>query len=129
MQLSKSTLPGLPVWFLVFLFFWMYKILSSLDVFNLFSKRRGRLEMAIEEDKLSATDGGNRSSKANYRATDREKPKRWYQLITPQTFFFTINSLFLNRTKASLRLNYEPLFNEEESKSRALKWYKEYLKL
>jgi len=121
MCLSKSTLPGLPVLFLLVFFFWIRHFLCSLDVFNLFTKRKGRLEEAIEQDRRRSNtvhqEEGDKSSK--------EEKKRWYDLITPEMFYFTINSLFLNRTKASLRLNYEPLFEPKDAMARTLAWFRD----
>lgn len=86
------------------------------DLFGLFTSKKSRLQEAIQKD--------------NGEELDKGKPKlRWYSVITPQTLAFMCNSNFLNRTKASLRLNYEPIFNPEESFDKSLNWYKNHLRL
>lgn len=124
--MTKSSFPAWPVWLLIVLFFSLRRFLHSLDMFGWFTKKRTRLQEAIEKDQgkkmnnEDANDGGGGGG---------DKPLRWYELITPQTFFFLCNSLFLNRTKASLRLGYEPLYDADESRRRSIDWYKNHLKL
>lgn len=143
MKVSKSTFPAWPVWLLIVLFTFMRNALISLDIFGLFTKKRTRLDEAIELDKKKeqqlATDNGdnvtmdaqNRQATSDTERRSSSKPTttRWYHLITSQTFYFMCNSLFLNRTKASLRLDYEPIFDPNESMERSLNWYKSNLEL
>ena len=135
MRLSKSTLPGIPSWLLLVFFFAILKWLRFIDIFNLFTKRRGRLEETLEEDRRRERHSKGEDEKKQVGQNLLEdrigegQYTRWYHCITPEMFFFTINSLFLNRTKASLRLSYEPLFDREESMSRAIAWYRDRLEL
>lgn len=44
--------------------------------------------------------------------------------MTPETVKFICNTYFFNRTKATLRLDYDPLYDHDESVSRSLEFYK-----
>lgn len=134
MLVTKRTLPALPIWFLMLMFFWLRRFLSSLDILRLFTNKKDRLQEQIERDQMrSCADGPEKksSSRKTTGGSDKssQKSRRWYDLITPQTFFFMVNSLFFNRTKASLRLDYEPLFDPKTSYERSIDWYKNHLKV
>lgn len=131
MTVSKSTLPAWPIWFLLLFFAFLRNCLSSLDIFGLFTQKKSRLDEAIELDERRRAEReephSNRGPESDCSA--RPKATRWYHLVTPQTFYFICNSLFLNRTKASLRLDYEPLFSADEAMERSLAWYKNHMEL
>lgn len=141
MQVSKSSYPALPIWLLLVLFFFMRRCLVSLDVFGLFTRKRTKLQETMERDQQqqqqqrlhqkSDVDNDNKLQKdgPGQQQAVCSQPTKWSDLITPETFFFFVNSLFLNRTKASLRLDYEPLFGPEDAIKRSLDWYKNCLQL
>lgn len=118
MSLTKNSFYFLPVWLLMVLFFTLRKYIAFFDVFGLFSKRNSRLSAAMEEDRRRQNPNLESIPKAN------TQPKHWYEIVTPQIFAFMCVSNFLNRTKASLRLNYEPLVCFEESQKLSIEWYK-----
>lgn len=117
MRLSKRAYNFLIVWILMYLFFALRRYVAFFDFFGIFSKRNSRLEAAIEQDRIKQNPH-ERSEPA------KTKPKHWYDIITPQMFGFMCTANFLNRTKASLRLDYEPLIGPEESEKLAREWYK-----
>lgn len=138
MRVSKSTFPAWPVWLLLLLLSFMAKCFRSLDVFGLFTDKKSRLDEAIEADekRRNEQDGSSQSNTSSLdpdasaqSASSKAGPSRWYHLVTPQIFYFMCNSLFLNRTKASLRLGYEPTFSPDEALKRSLDWYKSHLEL
>lgn len=102
----------------MYLFFALRRYVAFFDFFGIFSKRNSRLEAVIEQDKLKQNPHLRSELNAKY------QPKHWYDIITPQMFGFMCTANFLNRTKASLRLDYEPLIGPEESEKLALEWYK-----
>lgn len=105
------------------LFFALRKYVAFFDVFGIFGKRNSRLAAAIEEDKLRQ----NPELRSTLMA--KTEPRHWYEVVTPQVLAFMCTSNFLNRTKASLRLDYEPLVGFEESQQSAIEWYKNSLQL
>lgn len=132
MRVTKRAYPFVPIWILLLLFFAIKAFLERLDFLDLFSTKKSRYRETVENDIAKA------KVKANAAASNRDsgrqaanacKSKRWYDYVTPSTMFFMCNSSFLNRTKASLRLDYEPLVNPDEAKRRSLDWYKNQLKL
>lgn len=98
------------------------RIVRALDLIGLFTEKKDRLKEAMEQDRLRRNPGNEPSKGAN-------KPRRWYHYVTPQTVAYICSTAFLNRTKASLRLKYDPLFDPEEAKSKSIDWYKNHLKL
>lgn len=138
-QISKSSYPAIPVWFLIFLFFKLRRFFIALDIFGLFTKKKSKLHETIERDRMMKNGANSEASSVGQAVSSsatREQasgsssgPKRWYHLITPQMFYFMCNSMFLNRTKANLRLDYEPLYDLDEAKSRSIDWYKNHLEL
>ena len=44
--------------------------------------------------------------------------------LTPQNIRYLCNTYFFNRNKAILRLDYEPLYNHEESQQKSIQYYK-----
>ncbi|XP_027199978.1 3 beta-hydroxysteroid dehydrogenase type 7 [Dermatophagoides pteronyssinus] len=50
-------------------------------------------------------------------------PIRIPDYLTPQTIQFICNTYFFNRTKAILRLDYDPLYDHDESINRSLQYY------
>lgn len=158
MRLSENSYPFLPLFLLLISLLWFRRLLALLDVFGLYTKKKGRLEEAIERDKRqqqpSASTSGQQPHQANREAQvstsaltakksskessyvnnddydyDAWEPRRWYDAITPQILGFMAMSAFLNRTKASLRLNYSPLYSPEEAHKRSLEWYEKSLKI
>ena len=125
MKLSKGGYPFIPCWILLWLFFALKNLLQTLDIFGLFNRKQGRLEKAIERDRMLASVGSSQSTEKEQKV----EPKRWYNYLMPQTLAFICNSSFLNRTKASLRLHYEPLIGPDEALSRSIEWYKNHLSL
>ena len=142
--MSKTTMRAWPIWFLIILFTFMRKSLMALDIFGLFTAKKSRLDEAKERDRRKRSELQHKRARGGHRGQDeadsfsksesntsnsQQSATRWYHLITSQTFYFICNSLFLNRTKASLRLDYEPLYSPEESMEISLDWYKNHLLL
>lgn len=125
MHLTKSSYSFIPLWVMVALFFSLKRLLMKLDFLALFTNKRDPLKEAMERDK---TDTRARDDPVKFRGPQTNK-KRWYHYVMPQTLVFMCGTSFLNRTKASLRLGYEPLFDEEESRGLSIKWYKNHLVL
>lgn len=123
MQVTKRSYPFLPVWILLLIFFALKRTLEALDFLGIFTSRNSRLQEAIERD---ARASGN-AKQACSNPSMKPARKRWYHYITPQTLSYMCNSSFLNRTKASLRLDYEPIITPEESRNMSLEWYKNHL--
>lgn len=121
MRVSKNSYSYFAVWIPIILFFALRRFLSSLDIFGLFTNKKSRLQDAIEKDKSS-------QQAQKHQAETESKPKKhWSNYATPATLAFMCNSSFLNRTKASLRLNYDPLIAPDEARSRSIDWYKNHL--
>ena len=51
-------------------------------------------------------------------------PIKFAPSLTTATVRYLCNTYFFNRTKATLRLEYEPLFEHDESQNRSLQYYK-----
>lgn len=116
--MTKKSYPFLPIWIFLLIFFALKRFVKSLDLFGLFTNKKTRLQEAMERDAQISTTQITKQIK-----------KRWHDYITPQTLSYMCNSNFLNRTKASLRLDYEPLIDPEEAKRISLNWYKNHLVL
>lgn len=119
MRLTKKSYPFVALWLLLFLFFAFKRLLRALDFMGLFTEKRDRLKEAIEKDLLKQ-DPNNEFNKG-------DKSKRWYDHMTPQMLAFMCSTVFLNRTKASLRLDYEPLVDPDVARSKSIEWYKNHL--
>lgn len=122
MCVTKKSYPSFPIWLLLLLVFAIKRYLVALDFLNLFTNKRGRLQQAIEKDKR------NESGRGDLDAIQTKK-RAWYHYVTPPIITFMTISSFLNRTKASLRLDYDPVFDPIEAKERSLDWYKNHLKI
>lgn len=120
MRVTTRSYPFLPLWLLLVLFFAMKRLVEGLDFFGLFTEKRNRLQEAIERDEAKSR---NSPGLLNL-LQGNVKQKRWFHYVTPQTLGFMCISCFLNRTKASLRLDYEPLVGPDEAKQKSLIWYK-----
>lgn len=120
MRVTRGSYPFIPVWILLWFVFAFARLIKRLDVLGLFVRQKSRYQETLERDKQVSTpirpkDPDSKNTKST---------KRWYYYVTPQTLYYMCNSSFLNRTKASLRLDYEPLVDPDESKKRALEWYR-----
>lgn len=51
-------------------------------------------------------------------------PMKLPNYLTPATVRYLCNTYFFNRTKATLRLDYEPLYDHDESLNRSIQYYK-----
>lgn len=129
MHVTKETYPFIPSWILLWLFFAISNLISKLDLFGLFTKKKSRYQEAIDEDNNKKIQNEDHELKESSSRNSTNKNLHWYSYVMPQTLFFMCNSSFLNRTKASLRLDYEPIFTNEEAKERSLNWYKNELEL
>lgn len=120
MQVTKRSYSFLPIWALLVLLFAVRRFIKAVDFMGLFTTKKGRLEQALESDQLR---------KKHNSVKPKKERKRWFHYLMPQTLGFLCNSCFLNRTKASLRLDYEPIVDPSEAKNISLNWYKNDLKL
>lgn len=123
MQVSQDSYPFIPAWLLLWLIFTMAVFLRKFDFFGWFTNTKDRYQQAVEKDQRQQQQlcAGNNDD------GNETKKKRWYHYVMPQTLCFMCMSSFLNRTKASLRLDYEPIMTPEESFERSLAWYKNEL--
>lgn len=119
MEVTKTSYPFVLIWILVYLFFAGKRLIKLIDVFGLFTSRKSRYQETLEREQ----DSGKRRSASP--SGGQAKTRRWFDFVMPQTLAYMCGSSFLNRTKASLRLDYEPLISAEESLSRSLEWYRE----
>lgn len=122
MHVTKNSYSSFPIWILLLLFFAIKKFLCTLDVFNLFTTKKGRLQDAIEKDELK-----HNSNFASLKA--QRKQKVWYDYVNPVNISTMTASQFLNRTKASLRLDYDPIIDPKEATQNSINWYKNHLEL
>lgn len=123
MTVTKTSYPYLPILAFLLLFSFLRRLVSRLDFFGLISSKRNRLQEAIEKDKSKALG----EHEAVCGKVDRKR--RWYHYWHPASITLLAVSSFLNRTKSSLRLDYDPIYNPQESHLRSLKWYRDELKL
>lgn len=124
MRVTKTSYPYIPLLLLIMLFFTVKKFLATLDMFGLFTNKRDRLQEAIEKDREKLEINSQETIKAK-----KQTSKRWYDYITTQTFGYMGNTNFLNRTKASLRLDYDPIIDPEEARKRSLAWFRDHVEL
>lgn len=117
MHVTKRSYSFLPIWALLVLFFAVKRFIKTADFMGLFVTKKGRLAETMERDQLKRD-----PTSVNL----KKETKRWYHYVMPQTLGFVCNSCFLNRTKASLRLDYEPIVEPKEAKDRSLNWYKQH---
>lgn len=107
----------------MYAFFALRRYVAFFDFLGICSKRNSRLDAAMQEDKIK------KNPHLRSDLDSKPAPRHWYDIITPQTFGFMCTANFLNRTKASLRLDYEPLIGPEESEKLAIEWYRKNVQL
>lgn len=138
MRVTKQSHSFIPIWLLVTLWFFLRSCLRAVDLFGLMSHddvddsntARGRLRAAIEADKRDEKrQAGSDDDDEGQQQQQRKRKLGWFDYVTPQTLGFMCMSAFMNRTKAALRLHYEPIYSADESQKRALDWYKNELKI
>lgn len=134
MQVTERSYPFWLVFATIYLFFIFRRLLNALDFFGLFTNKKNRLQKAIEEDKKKSTKNKEQNSQDTNSTGINEnvqtsKPLFCFGYLTPQMLLFTCTTSFLNRTKASLRLDYDPIVDSTESFNRSFTWYKNHLKL
>lgn len=99
--LTEPTYPYLLVWIFLVVYFFFKDFFAMTDIFKFYKKRDKK------SDDISC----------------------WDEYVTPEKTTFICNTYFFNRTKASLRLDYEPIYDAETSKKLSIDWYKNELKL
>lgn len=120
MRVTKRSYSFLPIWALLVLFFALKRFVKTIDFMGLFVTKKGRLEETLEKEQQLRN-----PNLLNFKS----ESKCWYHYVMPQTLGFVCNSCFLNRTKASLRLDYDPIVDPREARDRSLKWYKHHPEL
>lgn len=127
MHITKRSFPFLPVLLLVYLFFNVKRILEALDYFGIFTEKKNRLHEAIESDNQRRD---NEIGKSDLSKVKKSSNTNYFgPVIPPSMLIFLCNTSFLNRTKAALRLDYEPIVESNESLLKSLDWYKKYLEV
>lgn len=125
MHVTKTSYPYLPLMVFLLLLSLLRRTLRRLDFLGLFvTRKKGRLDEAIEQDRAKSKPESD-SKVLQLKA----KQKRWYDYWNTASISFMSITSFLNRTKASLRLDYEPIFDAEESQHRSINWYRDCLEL
>lgn len=126
MRVTKTSYPYLPLILFLLFFSLLRRTLRRLDFFGLFvaPRKRSRLDEAMDKDKIKSGSGSGREV-----INSQKEQRSWYDYWHPASISLMSITSFLNRTKASLRLDYEPIFSAEESQSRSISWYRDHLKL
>lgn len=113
--------PFLVIWFLMVAFFFVYKLFRAVDVFGLTDQNLSAnlVQHNNEKQKDDEKNCGQLDSKSHRKLS-------WYHYINPQIISIMCITNFFNRAKATLRLDYEPLFSPDESIKRSLAWYEKH---
>lgn len=126
MHLTKRSFPLMPVLLFVYIFLSARRILEALDLFGIFSKKKNRLQEAIEKDTTEKSDHYDKKSPQEF---EESKKTSCFGAVPLSMLFFLCNTSFLNSTKAALRLDYEPIVDSAKSFANSVDWYKKYLKI
>lgn len=126
MHLTKRSLPLLPVLLFVYFFLSARRILEALDLFGIFTRKKNRLQEAIERDTMEKSGDYDKKSPQEIEESNQ---KLCFGAVPPSMLFYLCNTSFLNRTKAALRLDYEPIVDSDKSFADSIDWYKKYLKV
>lgn len=95
------------------------RIFKAIDFFGIFSEKKDRLQEAIEKDSL-------RDSEVSKKEVEKSSKTNYFRALHPNMLLFLCSTSFLNRTKATLRLGYEPVIDPDKSLAISIDWYKNY---
>ncbi|KAG9509122.1 3 beta-hydroxysteroid dehydrogenase/Delta 5--_4-isomerase, partial [Fragariocoptes setiger] len=125
MQLIRPTYPYIVMWLLLIIYRFLFGLARKVDLFNLIDTKR-----SSASDRHSNKTTTTACLQGEKLATNRSHSNiQWLNYVTPTMLTFICNTYFFNRTKASLRLNYSPIVDFNESQRFAIDWYTNNLDL